>query len=58
MIEKYSSTVTEIAELGGATNAATSSTVVCDRCGFAYPKDKLTIIDNLELCEQCIDEED
>jgi len=58
MIEKYSSTVTEIAELGGATNAAISSTVACDRCGFAYPKDKLTRIDNLELCEQCIDEED
>jgi len=58
MIETYSTTITEMDELGGATNAATSSTVVCDRCGFAYPKTKLTRIDNLELCEKCIDEED
>ena len=58
MIETYSTTITEIDELGGATNTATSSTVVCDRCGFAHPKTKLTRIDNLELCEKCIDEED
>lgn len=55
MIETYSSTVTETDDLGGATNAAASTTVVCDRCGFAYPKTKLSKVDNLELCNKCID---
>lgn len=58
MIETYSSTITETDDLGGATNAATSSTVVCDRCGFAYPRTKLTKVDGHELCSMCIDEED
>jgi formylmethanofuran dehydrogenase subunit E len=31
--------------------------VVCDRCGFAYPKKKLSLIDGLELCSKCIDED-
>lgn len=57
MIENYSANITEIADLGGATNAVTSSTVVCDRCGFAYPKTKLIQEDGLELCSQCIDKE-
>lgn len=55
MIETYSSTVTEITELGGASNSASSSTLVCDRCGFAFPKEKLSIVDGLELCEPCMD---
>ena len=57
MLENYSSTITEIDELGGATNAAVSSMVVCDRCGFAYPKKKLSLIDGLDLCSKCIDED-
>lgn len=57
MKETYSSTVTETEDLGGATNACASSTWVCDRCGFAYPKTKLTIVDGLELCSKCIDKE-
>ena len=56
MKEVYSSTVTEITELGGAENSTSSSTYVCDRCGFAYPKKKLSLIDGLELCSKCIDE--
>ncbi len=55
MIEQYSSNVTEIEELGGATNAAISSMVVCDRCGFGYPRTKLTDIDGHSLCSKCID---
>ena len=57
MIETYSTTITEIDELGGATNACTSSTWVCDRCGFAYPRTKLTKVDGLGLCDRCIDED-
>lgn len=57
MKEAYSSTVTEITELGGATNACTSSTIVCDRCGFAYPKEKLSKVDSLDLCDMCMDED-
>ena len=57
MIEKYSSTITEITELGGASNSVSSSTLVCDRGGFAYPREKLTMVDSLELCDMCIDED-
>lgn len=57
MLENYSSTITEIDELGGATNAAVSSMVICDRCGFGYPKTKLTDVDGLSLCSKCIDED-
>ena len=57
MIEKYSSTITEITELGGASNSTSSSTLACDRCGFAYPREKLIKVDNLELCDGCIDED-
>lgn len=57
MRETYSSTVTEIDDLGGAENATSSSTYVCDRCGFAYPKSDLAKKGDWELCECCIDKE-
>lgn len=57
MKESYSSTVTETDDLGGAENATSSSTYVCDRCGFAYPKSELVKTGEWELCERCIDKE-
>ena len=41
MIESLTSSVTAIADLGGAVTTTTTVTRVCDRCGFQFPEDKL-----------------
>jgi len=56
MIETYSETIEDL--FTGEGSEAESSVLVCDRCGFATPRDRLTLVDGLELCERCVDEED
>ncbi len=57
MIERYTSETLTDFEDGTTTYAASSESVVCDRCGFAFSKSKLTFVDGLELCDSCIDED-
>ena len=54
MIEVITETVTD---LDDTETEVTMRDLVCDRCGFAFPKDKLTRQNGFNLCKDCLDEE-
>lgn len=57
MREIYITSITAITELGGESATVTTSTIVCDRCGFQFPKADLIYQDGFYVCEKCLDED-
>ncbi len=59
MIETYSDTLTEIEDLGSGTNAVSTQTRICDRCGFQKMKEQLIKEDasGRYVCKDCYDQQ-